>query len=65
MKRPNTSTLIKAAVGTVGYCVWAFMAYLDPAQRPDFLKFNITMAMGTIGLVLRDMQHPPTQPPKE
>ncbi len=67
MKRPHTSTMVKAGIGVVGYGVWAFMAYIDPAQRTDFLHFNILMAGGTIGLVVRDMHQPPppTQPPKE
>ncbi len=55
----NTRMRIQIAIGIVGYLVWALMAYADPAQRPDFLKFNIAMAVGTIGLVLRDMQQPP------
>jgi hypothetical protein len=53
---------IKIVIGVTGYAVWALMAYNDPAQRPDFLKFNIAMAVGTIGLVVRDMQQsPPTK----
>lgn len=47
---------IKIVIGVVGYCMWAIFAYYDPALRPDFLKFNIAMVMGTIGLALRDMQ---------
>lgn len=55
---------IKVAIGLAGYLVWAFMAYFDPTQRADFLKFNIFLATGTIGLVVRDMQSPPnTKPP--
>lgn len=55
--------LILTVIGVVGYGVWAAMAYFDPTQRPDFLKFNIFMCGGTIGLVLRDMQSPPSPPP--
>lgn len=57
--------IIKILIGVIGYLVWAFMAYVDPAQRPDFLKFNIFMAGGTIGLVLREMGAPaqPAPPP--
>jgi hypothetical protein len=51
--------VIKILIGLVGYGVWAFMAWFDPSLRPDFLKFNVAMAVGTIGLVLRDMQTPP------
>lgn len=61
-------TGLQIAIGITGYGVWAFMAYTDPAQRPDFLRFNIAMAVGTIGLAVRDMQpvsHPPAPPPKE
>jgi hypothetical protein len=54
----NMKMCIQISIGIVGYLVWALMAYNDPTQRPDFLKFNIAMAVGTIGLVLRDMQQP-------
>lgn len=49
---------IQILIGLTGYIVWATIAYFDPTQRPDFLKFNIAMAVGTIGLVLRDLQTP-------
>lgn len=49
---------VKALIGLTGYGVWAAMAYADPTLRPDFLKFNIAMAVGTIGLLVRDMQAP-------
>lgn len=58
----NLKLIIQILIGVVGYGVWAFMAYCDPAQRPDFLKFNIAMAVGTIGLVLRDMKSPAADP---
>jgi hypothetical protein len=55
---------IQILIGLAGYLAWAIMAYLDPAQRADFLHFNIGMAVGTIGLVLRDMQPAaPVTPP--
>lgn len=54
---------LQIAIGLLGYGVWAFMAYCDPAQRSDFLHFNIGMAVGTIGLVLRDMQQPTVSTP--
>ena len=60
----NLKTAIQVLIGVVGYGVWALMAYYDPAQRADFLKFNIAMATGTIMLVLRDMQAP-AKPKKE
>jgi hypothetical protein len=60
----NPKITAQIAIGVIGYGVWAFMAYVDPAQRADFLKFNIVMATGVIGLVLRDMQSP-TQQTKE
>lgn len=47
---------LQIAVGLVGYLVWAAMAYYDPTLRPDFLKLNIAMVTGTIGLLLRDMR---------
>jgi len=55
--------IIQIVIGVAGYSVWAVMAYADPTLRPDFLKFNVAMAVGTIGLVLRDMQAPPPPPP--
>ena len=63
----NTKLVIQILIGLTGYCVWGAIALHDPAQMPDFLKFNIAMAAGTIGLVLRDMQQPtanstPAQP---
>jgi hypothetical protein len=51
-------TVIQILIGVVGYVVWAAMAYFDPSQRADFLHFNVAMAVGTIGLVLRDMKTP-------
>lgn len=61
----NIKLALQILIGLIGYGVWAFMAYCDPTQRPDFLKFNVAMAVGTIGLVLRDMQQPqpPNNPP--
>lgn len=61
----NISVLIKIAIGICGYSVWAMMAYYDPTLRATFLNFNILMATGTIGLVLRDMQPAASQSPKE
>lgn len=58
-------TIVKALIGITGYGVWALMAYLDPAQRHDFLVFNIGMATGTIGLALRDMHTTPPTPRKD
>lgn len=58
-------TKVKVLIGVTGYGVWALMAWLDPAQRHDFLVFNIGMATGTIGLALRDMHPHPTTPPKD
>ena len=43
-------------LGTVGYLVWAVMAYFDPAQRGAFLTYNISIVTGVIGLALRDMR---------
>ena len=54
----NISMVFKILIGVTGYGVWALMAWKDPTLRPDFLKFNVIMATGTIGLVLRDMQAP-------
>ena len=51
---------IQIVVGTVGYIAWACMSFFDHSLLPDFLKFNIAMAVGTIGLALRDM--PPALP---
>ncbi len=59
----NFKLKIQVAIGLAGYLVWALMAFFDPALRPDFLKFNIGMAVGTIGLVLRDMQQAVQPPP--
>ena len=55
-------------IGVIGYLVWAAMAILDPSLRHDFLAFNIMMASGTIGVVVRDMKSgdypkPPPSPP--
>lgn len=52
----KTKARILTVIGVAGYVVWALMAYLDPTVRSGFLNFNITMAMGSIGLVLRDME---------
>jgi len=49
-------TAAKVIIGCTGYGVWAAFAWFDPTQRPDFLRFNIAMAVGTIGLAVRDMQ---------
>lgn len=61
----NTKTIFQALVGATGYIAWAVMAFLDPAQRPDFLHFNIGMAAGTICLVLRDMRSGDQPPPSK
>lgn len=58
----HMKNVIQLAIGLTGYCVWGGMAYLDPAQRPDFLKFNVLMAAGTIGVVVRDMKSPAETP---
>jgi len=52
----SIKTVIQILIGVAGYVTWAVMAWFDPAIRPDFLKFNVAMAIGTIGLVLRDMR---------
>ncbi|MHB8915936.1 MAG: hypothetical protein ACYC4K_09020 [Thiobacillus sp.] len=59
----NAKLAISILIGCTGYIAWAVMAWYDPAQRNGFLIFNISMATGTIGLALRDMQ--PATPPKE
>ncbi len=59
----NSATVIPIILGTVSYIVWAVMAYFDPTQRADFLKLNVVIVSGTIGLKLRDMQSPPPPPP--
>jgi len=62
----STRAKTKAAVGLVGYLVWALFAYIDPVTNgPDFLKFNIGCVVGVVGLILRDMPHTPSQPPKD
>jgi len=55
----NMKAWIQIAIGVTGYSVWACMAIFDPSIRPTFLTFNIGMAVGTIGLVLRDMNAAP------
>lgn len=52
----NIKIVFQTIVGIAGYTAWALMAYLDPTLRANFLNFNIAMAVGTIGLVLRDMK---------
>jgi hypothetical protein len=61
----STRAKAKAGVGLVGYLVWALFAYIDPTARADFLKFNIGCVVGVVGLILRDMPHTPSQPPKD
>ncbi len=45
-----------AFIGLFGYGVWALMAYLDPAQRAEFLHFTTTAVLTSAAIVLRDMQ---------
>ena len=59
----NLKFLSLIIIGVIGYITWAVMAYFDPTQRHDFLSFNIVMATGTIGVVVRDMQSPNSQQP--
>lgn len=59
---PRLKIAIQVLIGIVGYGVWAFMAYDDPALRGDFLKLNMAMVAGTIGLALREMN---TMPPAD
>lgn len=47
---------LQILVGLTGYGVWGVMAYYDPSLRADFLKLNVAMVTGTIGLLLRDMR---------
>lgn len=49
-------TILQIVVGAVSYSAWGVFAFFDPSVRPDFLHFNVGIAMGVIGLVLRDMQ---------
>jgi hypothetical protein len=58
-------TKLQILLGIVSYAVWAFMAYADPSLRADFLKFNVVIATGTIGLALRDMPSSSDQSHKE
>jgi hypothetical protein len=61
----NTKFIFQTIIGAAGYIGWAVMAFLDPTLRADFLHFNIAMAVGTIGLVLRDMKSSDQPPSKE
>lgn len=61
----NVKLIFQTIIGAAGYIAWAVMAYLDPTLRSDFLRFNIAMAVGTIGLVLRDMRATPDSPPTD
>jgi len=54
----NARVWIQIVIGTVGYAAWACMAFFDHSLLPDFLKFNVAMAVGTIGLALRDLPPP-------
>lgn len=54
--------LLQILIAVVGYCMWGYIAWCDPAARPDFLKFNIAMTVGTIGLALRDMRADASEP---
>ena len=56
----NIKLAMQIVIGVGSYAVWAFMAWQDPAQRHDFLNFNIALATGTVGLSVRDML--PTAP---
>jgi len=59
---PSVRFKLFMLIGVVAYVVLAIVAILDPAQRPAFINFNWTMALGTIGLALRDMPPPPPPP---
>lgn len=64
----STRAKTKAAVGIIGYVVWALFVWYDPKENgSDFLKFNIGCVVGVVGLILRDMPHvqPPPRPPRK
>lgn len=61
----NIKLALQILIGAAGYVTWAIMAYFDPSIRPNFLAFNISMTVGTIGLALRDMKPAESMPPSD
>lgn len=54
--------IIQLVIGVVAFCIWSAIAYFDPSARADYLKFIISVVVGLVALILRDM---PVPPPKE
>lgn len=60
----NTKEKLQIFIGFVAFAIWSAMSYYDPSMRPDYAKFIISVVVGLVALVLRDMNGSP-QPPKE
>lgn len=51
----TTRLKIQIAMGVTGFLIWSGMAYFDPANRADYLKFIVSVVIGIAALALRDM----------
>lgn len=59
----NPKIIIQLVIGVVFFCIWSAMAYYDASLRGDYSKFIISVVVGLVALILRDMPNNP--PPKE
>ena len=52
----RTKDWFLSGIGLIGYVVWAVIAYVDAAQRTEFLHFTILAVTTSAAIVIRDMQ---------
>jgi hypothetical protein len=58
----NLKYITLAVMGGVAFIIWSVMAFYDASLRSDYLKFIVSVVLGTGGLALRDMPNQPIQP---
>lgn len=54
-------TIVKLAMGFLGFGIWTFAAWYDPAMRGDYMHFVTGIVVGMAALALRDMPAPVTK----
>jgi hypothetical protein len=48
-------TVVLIGMGVIGFVIWSYAAYSDPAEQSDYLTFVKGIVVGVAGLALRDM----------
>ncbi len=57
--------IVLTVLGVVSFLIWSALAYFNRDLQADYAKFVISVTVGIVGLVLRDMGTPdaPATPP--